>query len=119
MNRTSTGTTQWISSAGALVKDGKARDIGASSMWAWQFAKLQHTAEMHGWTKFISMAVHHPLVGEVTFTHESMELVADPGLTMFVYTTEPGSKSEEALSLLASWTATLDQAEPHDATDGA
>ena len=35
-----------------------------------------------------------------------MELVADPGLTLFVYTAEPGSKSEEALNLLASWTAT-------------
>ncbi|HLX48962.1 MAG TPA: hypothetical protein VKS82_11570 [Streptosporangiaceae bacterium] len=35
-----------------------------------------------------------------------MELVADPGLTMFVYTTEPGSKSEEALRLLASWATT-------------
>ncbi len=46
-------------------------------------------------------AVRHPLVGEVTFTYESMELVADPGLTMFVYTTEPGSKSEQALNLLA------------------
>lgn len=53
--------------------------------------------------------VHHPLVGDVTFTYESMELVADPGLTMFVYTAEPGSKSEEALRLLASWTATLDE----------
>jgi hypothetical protein len=54
-------------------------------------------------------AVRHPLVGEVTFTYESMELVADPGLTMFVYTTEPGSKSEQALNLLASWTATPDE----------
>jgi transcriptional regulator with XRE-family HTH domain len=53
--------------------------------------------------------VQHPLVGEITFTYESMELVADPGLTMFVYTAEPGSKSEQALSLLASWTAT-----PHE-----
>jgi transcriptional regulator with XRE-family HTH domain len=54
-------------------------------------------------------AVHHPLVGEVTFTYESMELVANPGLTMFVYTAEPGSKSEQALNLLASWTATPDE----------
>jgi hypothetical protein len=54
-------------------------------------------------------AVHHQLVGEVTFTYESMELAADPGLTMFVYVTEPGSKSEEALNLLASWTATPDE----------
>jgi transcriptional regulator with XRE-family HTH domain len=53
--------------------------------------------------------IHHPLVGEVTFTYESMELAADPGLTMFAYTVEPGSKSEEALNLLASWTATTDQ----------
>src|SRR5262249_4509425 len=53
--------------------------------------------------------VHHPLVGEVTFTYESMELVADPGLTMFVCTAEPGSKSEQALNLLASWTATPDE----------
>ena len=54
-------------------------------------------------------AVHHSLVGEVTFTYESMELVADPGLTVFVYTAEPGSKSEQALNLLASWAAT-----PHE-----
>jgi hypothetical protein len=53
--------------------------------------------------------VRHALVGEVTFTYESMELVADPGLTMFVYTAEPGSKSEQALNLLASWAATPDQ----------
>ena len=52
---------------------------------------------------------HHPLVGELSLTFETMELVADPGLTMFVYTAEPGSKSEEALNLLASWTATPDE----------
>jgi transcriptional regulator with XRE-family HTH domain len=55
---------------------------------------------------------HHPVVGELSVTYEAMELVADPGLTMFVYTAEPGSKSEEALNVLASWTATLDQPEP-------
>jgi transcriptional regulator with XRE-family HTH domain len=58
--------------------------------------------------------IRHPLVGEVTFTYESMDLVADPGLTMFVYTVEPGSKSEQALNLLGSWTATPDQ-DPADA----
>jgi 1-deoxyxylulose-5-phosphate synthase len=41
-----------------VVKAGKARYIGASSMWAWQFAKLQHAAERHGWTKFVSMQNH-------------------------------------------------------------
>ncbi|KZZ84131.1 aldo/keto reductase [Bacillus sp. SJS] len=38
-----------------VVKAGKVRYIGASSMLAWQFLKAQHTAELHGWTRFISM----------------------------------------------------------------
>jgi len=62
--------------------------------------------------------LHHPVVGDLTLSYESMELSADAGLTVSVYTAEPGSKSEEALNLLASWTATLDQAEPANVTDG-
>jgi transcriptional regulator with XRE-family HTH domain len=54
---------------------------------------------------------HHPVVGDLELTFETMQLSADEGLMMFVYTAEVGSKSEEALNLLASWTATLDQAE--------
>jgi aryl-alcohol dehydrogenase-like predicted oxidoreductase len=38
-----------------VVKAGKARYIGASSMWAWQFLSYQHAAERNGWTKFVSM----------------------------------------------------------------
>ncbi|MEU5989798.1 aldo/keto reductase [Spirillospora sp. NPDC047418] len=45
-----------------VVKSGKARYIGASSMYAWQFAKAQHVAEKHGWTKFVSMQNHYNLV---------------------------------------------------------
>jgi transcriptional regulator with XRE-family HTH domain len=56
---------------------------------------------------------HHPVVGELTVGFEAMELVADPGLTMFVYTAEPGSKSEQSLNLLASWTATPDEETTH------
>ena len=41
-----------------VVKAGKALYIGASSMFAWQFAKAQHTAEKHGWTKFVAMQNH-------------------------------------------------------------
>ena len=41
-----------------VVKSGKVRYIGASSMFAWQFAKAQHLAERNGWTKFISMQNH-------------------------------------------------------------
>lgn len=45
-----------------IVKAGKARYIGASSMFAWQFAKAQYTADKHGWTRFISMQNHYNLV---------------------------------------------------------
>ena len=45
-----------------VVKAGKARYIGASSMYAWQFAKAQHTADAHGWTRFVSMQNHHNLL---------------------------------------------------------
>lgn len=45
-----------------VVKAGKARYIGASSMWAWQFAQLQHAAELRGWTKFISMQDQYNLL---------------------------------------------------------
>jgi hypothetical protein len=41
-------------------------------------------------------------------------LVANPDLTMFAFTAEPGSKSDEALKLLVSWTATLDEVEASD-----
>ena len=57
-----------------------------------------------------SKRFHHPVVGDLSLTFETMGLVADPGLLLFVYTAEVGSKSEEALSLLASWAATLDEA---------
>ena len=45
-----------------VVKAGKARYIGASSMAAWQFAKMLHVAERHGWTRFVTMQNHYNLV---------------------------------------------------------
>jgi aryl-alcohol dehydrogenase-like predicted oxidoreductase len=45
-----------------VVKAGKARYIGASSMYAWQFAKLQYTAKLNGWTPFISMQAQYNLL---------------------------------------------------------
>lgn len=58
--------------------------------------------------------LHHPVVGDLDLTYEGMELAADPGLTMFVYTAEPASPSEDGLKLLASWAATeaLDETVP-------
>lgn len=45
-----------------VVKKGKARYIGASSMYSWQFAQAQYTADLYGWTRFVSMQPHYNLV---------------------------------------------------------
>jgi aryl-alcohol dehydrogenase-like predicted oxidoreductase len=45
-----------------VVKAGKARYIGASSMWAWQFCKALHLADLRGWTRFVSMQNHYNLI---------------------------------------------------------
>lgn len=54
-----------------VVRAGKARYIGASSMFAWQFAKAQHAAERNGWTKFVSMQNHYNLV----YREEEREMI--------------------------------------------
>ena len=45
-----------------VVKAGKVRYLGASSMWAWQFATMQHAADLHGWTRFVSMQDQYNLL---------------------------------------------------------
>ncbi|MDV9177575.1 aldo/keto reductase [Streptomyces sp. W16] len=62
-----------------LVKAGKVRYIGASSMYAWQFAKHQHIAERHGWTKFVSMQNHYNLLYREE-EREMLPLCADQGV---------------------------------------
>lgn len=54
-----------------VVRAGKARYIGASSMFAWQFAKAQYTADQHGWTRFVSMQDHYNLV----YREEEREMI--------------------------------------------
>ena len=55
---------------------------------------------------------HHDVVGDLELGYESLELAAEPGLTLLVYTAAgPGSSSDERLRLLASWAATLERAE--------
>lgn len=63
--------------------------------------------------------IHHPVVGPLELSYEAMELPADPGLTINVFTAEPGSPSHDALNLLASWAATNDQAATPHSTDRA
>ncbi|CAB5026460.1 unannotated protein [freshwater metagenome] len=62
-----------------VVKSGKARYIGASSMWAWQFSKAQYVAEQHGWTKFVSMQNHYNLLNREE-EREMMPLCVDQGV---------------------------------------
>jgi len=54
-----------------VVRSGKARYIGASSMFAWQFAKAQYVAERHGWTRFVSMQPHYNLL----YREEEREMI--------------------------------------------
>lgn len=54
-----------------VIRAGKARYIGASSMYAWQFAKALHTSEKHGWTKFVSMQNHYNLA----YREEEREMI--------------------------------------------
>ena len=57
-------------------------------------------------------SLHHPVVGDLSLTYEALDLAADAGLRISAYTAEPGSASEDALNLLASWAATLDRPRP-------
>ncbi|NUP48706.1 MAG: aldo/keto reductase [Catenulispora sp.] len=54
-----------------VVRSGKVRYIGASSMFAWQFAKAQYTADLNGWTRFVSMQNHYNLV----YREEETEMI--------------------------------------------
>ncbi|KND39752.1 MULTISPECIES: helix-turn-helix domain-containing protein [Streptomyces] len=52
---------------------------------------------------------HHPIVGDLSLAYELMSIEADTGLTLISFSPEPGSPSEDALGLLASWAATIDR----------
>jgi aryl-alcohol dehydrogenase-like predicted oxidoreductase len=54
-----------------VVKSGKARYIGASAMYAWQFQKAQYTAKLNGWTKFVSMQNHYNMI----YREEEREMI--------------------------------------------
>ena len=62
-----------------VVKAGKARYIGASSMYAWQFAKALYLADLHGWTRFVSMQDHYNLLQREE-EREMLPLCADQGV---------------------------------------
>jgi len=64
-------TEETLEALNDVVRAGKARYIGASSMYAWQFSKALHTSEKHGWTRFVSMQNHYNLV----YREEEREMI--------------------------------------------
>ncbi len=67
-----------------VVKAGKARYLGASSMFAWQFAKLQHAADLHGWTRFVAMQDQYNLIKREE-EREMLPMCADMGVGCVPY----------------------------------
>jgi 1-deoxyxylulose-5-phosphate synthase len=67
-----------------VIKAGKARYIGASSMWAWQFSKMQYIADLHGWTRFVSMQNQYNLMQREE-EREMFGLLADQGVGSIPY----------------------------------
>jgi hypothetical protein len=108
--RSEAGRNPYDPDLSALVGELSTQSEEFRSRWA------RHDVRYHDTGK---KRLHHPVVGDLELTFEVMTLAANPDLTMFAFTAEPNSKSEEALNLLASWTATLDQAEAANVTDGA
>ena len=76
--------------------------------WAAHNVRFHATAVKH---------LHHPVVGDLSLSFNRLDITPDPGLTMFIYAAEPGTRSAEALNLLGSWAATLDLTEPVQTTD--
>jgi len=64
-----------------VVKAGKARYIGASSMWAWQFSTALHTSERNGWARFVSMQDHYNLLNREE-EREMLPLCADQSIAV-------------------------------------
>lgn len=81
--------------------------IGELSTRSTEFRRrwAAHNVRHHGTG---SKTFRHRIVGELTVAYEGMEMAAAPGLTLTIYSAEPGSPSEQALRLLASWAATED-----------
>jgi 1-deoxyxylulose-5-phosphate synthase len=74
-----------------VVKAGKARYIGASSMCAWQFAKMQQAASTHGWTRFVSMQDQYSLLQREE-EREMLPLLADQGVGSIPWSPLAGGK---------------------------
>jgi transcriptional regulator with XRE-family HTH domain len=94
--RLEVGRNQFDKRLSDLLGELSTRSEEIRTLWAAHDVRFHRTG---------SKRVHHPLVGDLDLHFETLELAADSGLAINVYTAEPGSRSEEGLRLLGSWTA--------------
>ena len=97
--RTEAGHNQHDRALSNLIGELSTRSEHFRTWWAAHNVRFHRT----GVKRF-----HHPVVGDLTLTYEALDLAADQGLRISAYSAEPGTPSDDALKLLASWAATLD-----------
>jgi transcriptional regulator with XRE-family HTH domain len=97
--RTQAGQNPFDRQLSDLVGELSTRSEQFRTRWAAHNVRFHHTGTKH---------IQHPIVGELELSYETMDLSADDGLTIAIFTAEPGSASQRALDLLASWAATPD-----------
>ena len=107
MLRTEAGQSPHDKALSNLIGELSTRSEHFRTWWAAHNVRFHRT----GTKRF-----HHPVVGDLTLTFEALDLAADSGLRISAYSAEPGTPSDDALKLLATWAATMDQAAP--AADG-
>jgi transcriptional regulator with XRE-family HTH domain len=93
--RTETGRTPQDKGLTDLIGELCARSDDFARRWARHDVKFQHSGVKK---------LHHSLVGDLSLPYEALDLPADPGLRITIYSPEPGSPARQALDLLASWT---------------
>jgi hypothetical protein len=101
--RTAAGRNPYDKALTDLIGELSTRSGEFRTRWAAHDVRLHRTG---------SKTIQHPIVGELTLAYEAMELTADTGLTMHIYTAEPASPSADAVALLASWAATQQETTP-------
>ena len=109
MLRTEAGRSPHDKGLSNLIGELSTRSENFRTWWAAHNVRFHRT----GVKRF-----HHPVVGDLTLTFEALDLAADSGLRISAYTAETGTPSDDALKVLASWAATLDQAAAAPAPDG-
>jgi len=101
MLRTEAGRSPYDKGLSNLIGELSTRSEDFRTWWAAYNVRFHRTGIKR---------IRHPVVGDLTLTYEALDLAADEGLRISAYSAEPGTPSDDALKLLASWAATLDEA---------